>query len=98
VALFTLRGLGVRPFRANLLAYLLTLGVVGLPTLLAQGAVGRDDLTTGAALVPAALLGRLLGMAMARRVTATAFRRVTLVLLLLTGALGVANALWSLAS
>lgn len=92
VLLFTLRNLPVHAFRASILAYLLTLDLIGLPTLVAQGAVSREHLLTGAMLAPVAIVGRLVGMRLAGQVTTVAFRRITLALLVVTGAVGVVNA------
>jgi uncharacterized membrane protein YfcA len=96
VLFFTLRGLPVPAFRATILAYLIAIDLIGLPTLVAQGAVSRDHLLIGAVLAPFAIAGRFAGMRLAHRVSPALFRRITLVLLVVTGALGALNAVSAL--
>lgn len=96
VLLFTLRGLPVPAFRATILAYLIALDLIGLPTLVAQGTLDRHHLLIGATLAPIAIVGRVVGMRLAHRVSTAGFRRVTLVLLVVTGAVGTLNALAAL--
>ena len=97
VLLFTLRGYGVHAFRTTIATYFLAIDLVGLPLLLLGGAIGPSELASAAILAPAGLGGRLLGMRLARRVGIAAFRRLTLVLLLLTGGVAAASALLALA-
>lgn len=92
VLLLTLRGTGMHAFRTSVAAYFLILDLVGLPALLSQGVISLSDITTALAFVPAALIGRLAGMRLVRYVSPLTFRRVTLGLLLLTGAIGAIGA------
>ncbi|MDQ3045151.1 MAG: sulfite exporter TauE/SafE family protein [Chloroflexota bacterium] len=92
VLLFTLRGAGMHAFRTSIAAYFMTVDVIGVPALLSQGIISLADITTAVAFVPAALIGRLAGMRLVRYVSPIAFRRVTLGLLLLTGAIGAIGA------
>jgi uncharacterized membrane protein YfcA len=96
VVLLTSRGYGVQAFRATILAYLLVTDAIGLPALMAGGAVGEAQLRVAGLLMPAAFAGRFVGMAIVRRVTPETFRRLTLILLLATGAVGAINAATSL--
>lgn len=93
VLLFTLRAYPIADFRATTVVYFIMLDLVALPIILAGGLVGSNALATIALLAPAALAGRWVGARLVRRVSPLAFRRVTLVLLLLTGAAAVAGAL-----
>lgn len=93
VFLLAMRGFGIHAFRGTLAAYFVLLDLIGLPAILAQHLVGRSMLPVLIALVPTALLGRLTGIVLARRVSVPLFRRITLVLLALSGATGIASAL-----
>jgi len=68
------------------------LDLIGLPALLSQGVISLGDITTAVAFVPVALIGRVAGMRLVRYVSPLTFRRVTLGLLLLTGAIGALSA------
>ncbi len=48
------------------------------------------------ALIPAAFLGKAIGTAMLKRISEKAFRTITLGIVILTGTLGVATAIWAL--
>ena len=93
VLLLTGRGLPPHPFRATLQAYFMIVGLAGLAMLVAAGAVGPSDWRTVAWLAPAALLGAVIGRSLVRFVSPERFRRITLVLLLVTGAIAVADGL-----
>jgi uncharacterized membrane protein YfcA len=97
VLLFTARDFGIQSFRGSTVAYFVFVDVAGLTVLLSQGIVGADELSTAAALLPAALLGTCAGRSLVRRVSVAAFRRITFGLVLLTGAVGAVNALVDLA-
>jgi uncharacterized membrane protein YfcA len=96
IMLFTLRGYGVQAFRATILSYVLLLDAVGLPALIASGAVHESQLRIAALLTPAAYGGRFAGMALVRRVSPMTFRRATLVLLIATGSIGAIDAVIAL--
>jgi uncharacterized protein len=93
VLYFTVMGVGKDMLRATIATYFVALDVVGLPTLVTQGVVGGDDLRLALALAPMAVLGRLVGIRLVRFVSPPAFRRATLGLLLLTGAVSVITGL-----
>lgn len=93
VMLLTARKFAPHPFRVTTAAYFLCINIVGLAILIGQGTVGRSQLSVTAALLPTAILGTLAGRWMARFVSPTGFRRTIMLLLLLTGALGIATTL-----
>jgi uncharacterized membrane protein YfcA len=93
VLAFTVLGMSKETFRATAAAYFVTSDLIGLPTLMGQGAVTGDDLRLAVALAPVAVIGRLLGIRLVRHVSPLAFRRATLVLLLLTGSVSVVTGL-----
>ena len=93
VLFFTVVGLPVEVFRATSVIYFMMLDTVGLPTLMLNGLISRDDVMLALFLAPGALLGRWLGSLLLPYVTPASFRRVVLVLLLLTGGLAITNVL-----
>ncbi len=96
VLLFAARGLPKASFRASNAAYFLVLSVAIIITLFARGIVETQELWTAAALVPAAFIGKTLGTALVKRLSNEAFRRITLMVVLLTGVLGVITAVRAL--
>ena len=96
VLLFASRGLPKHAFRGSSALYFLVMGFVGLAALALWGLIDGDHVSLAFALVPAALLGKLVGTALLGRISEKTFRRATLVITLLTGALGFATALWAL--
>ncbi len=96
VLLFASRGLPKHAFRASSALYFLPISLVGLAALLYQGLLGAGHVPLALALVPAAFLGKALGTALLSRISEKAFRTTTLGVVILTGALGAATALWAL--
>jgi uncharacterized membrane protein YfcA len=96
VLLFAARGFGVQPFRATTVAYFYFVDAAGLAVLIQQGVIGRSELRVAGALLPAALVGTFVGRSLVRRVSPEGFRRITFGLLVLTGAVGVVDALVAL--
>lgn len=92
VMLFTLRGYDVHVFRATVVVYFILLDLLGLPAMVSQGLVDRGDVVLAATLLPPAMLGRFSGAWLARRVSRALFYRITLILLLATGAVGAVTA------
>jgi len=80
-------------FRATSVAYFLLIDLIGFPALIAQGIVTRDDAILALLLAPAAIIGRMIGSRLVRFISPLAFRRATLGLLLVTGAVSVVNVL-----
>ncbi len=98
VLLFTARDFGKGDFRASASAYFFPINVIGLVLLVARGVVHGPQLGATALLVPPALIGTLAGHTLLKRVSNASFRTLTLYLILLTGLVGAATALLSLAA
>jgi len=96
IMLFAARGLAKDAFRSTISAYFVLISIAGLPILVESGALGRAELQTAGLLTPAAIAGTLLGNRIVRHLTAHGFRRLTLVLLLATGLMGIATAVAAL--
>ncbi len=96
VMLFAARGLTKDAFRATISAYFVLISVAGLPILIGSGALSRGDMRIAVSLVPAAIVGTVVGNRISRHLTAHGFRRLTLALLLATGVMGVATAVLAL--
>ena len=96
VILLASRGLPKHAFRSSSALYFLPMSIVGLVALVLWGLVDGGQLMLALALVPAAFLGKLLGTTLLTRVSEKTFHRTSLVFTLLTGALGVATAVWAL--
>ena len=96
VLLLAARELPKHEFRGTSALYFLPLSFVGIGVLAGRGLVEGDEIGLGLFLVPAAVLGKVVGTALLRRVSEKAFRTLTLGIVILTGSLGVATALWAL--
>lgn len=96
VLLFASRGLPKHAFRGSSALYFLPISLVGLAVLSYRGLFGAENVPLALALVPAAFLGKILGTALLSRISEKAFRVTTLGVVLLTGSLGAATALWAL--
>ncbi|ABG03480.1 protein of unknown function DUF81 [Rubrobacter xylanophilus DSM 9941] len=96
VLLLAARGLPKAAFRATSALFFLVMSVFGAAALAARGLIPEGSLSLAAALLPAALAGKLAGTALVGRIPEGAFRRITLLLTLATGALGAATALLAL--
>jgi uncharacterized membrane protein YfcA len=96
VILLASRGLPKHAFRSSSALFFLPMSLVGLAALALWGLMDAGHVTLAFALIPAAFLGKLVGTALLTRVSEKTFRRITLGFTLLTGALGVATALWAL--
>lgn len=97
VVYFTGRQFPKDAFRASTLALFLVVELVGLPTLVLQGAISTDDVLFAAVFLPAAVAGRLGGLLLARRVPAARFRALVIALLLVMAVATIAAALGELA-
>lgn len=93
VMLFTAREVAKDAFRGTMATYFVVLNAAGLVVLIARHAISTSQLVTTAALIPAGFAGALLGNRIARRVTPSQFRVLTVSLLILTGTAGVVTAL-----
>jgi uncharacterized protein len=96
VLLLASRGLPKAEFRSTSALYFLAMSVVGLGVLAFRGLIGDGEITLSLVLVPAAIVGKILGTAMLERFSERAFRTFSLGIVILTGTLGVATALWAL--
>ena len=90
VLLFAARGYPAQVFRGSMTVMFYLLGVVSLTLLTSEGLVGRSELRTAATLLPAAVIGAWVGQRALRRFTPGQFNRVVLMLLLVTGIVGLA--------
>lgn len=97
VLLLASRGLPKAEFRSTSALYFLAMSLVGLLVLAGRGLVEGGEVSLSLVLVPAAIVGKVIGTALLEKVSEKAFRALSLGLVILTGALGVATALWALA-
>ncbi len=96
VLLLASRDLPKRAFRGSSALYFLVLSVVGLVVLYLRGIFALDQAPLALALIPAAFVGKAIGTSFLKRVSERTFRKISLGLVILTGALGVATAAWAL--
>ena len=96
VLLLASRGFPKHAFRGSSALYFLAMSLVGLVVLYLRGIFEGDHIPLALALIPAAFLGKAIGTAMLGRISESTFRVVTLGMVILTGALGVATAAWAL--
>lgn len=97
VLLLASRGLPKAEFRSTSALYFLAMSLVGLLVLAGRGLIEGGEIRLALVLVPAAIVGKMIGTAFLKKVSERAFRTLSLGLVILTGALGVATALWALA-
>jgi uncharacterized protein len=93
VLLLMSRDYATQSFRATITIYYYVISPIGLMILIERGLVGWHEARLAAAAVPVVAIGVVLGNWLVRRVSPAAFRRMVLVLLLLTGAVGIMAAL-----
>ena len=96
VLLLASRDLPKRQFRGTSAFYFLLLSIVTLAILAARGLVDAAEIPLAAALVPAAMVGKVIGTAFLKRISEGVFRTLSLGIVILTGTLGVATAAWAL--
>ena len=96
VLLLASRGLPKHEFRGTTAMYFLPMSIAGLAVLAVRGLVEAPEVPLGLVLVPVAIVGKAIGTAFLKHVSESAFRAVTLGLVILTGTLGVATAAWAL--
>lgn len=92
VLLFAARKLPKVRFRVSNAAYFFFLSIVALATLLARGIAQPSHFWIAAALIPASFIGKMLGTSLVKRLSNDAFRKITLGVVMLTGALGIMTA------
>lgn len=96
VLLFAARGLPKHSFRGNIATYFLVISAVGLALLMFRGVAETGHLPLAAALLPAVFAGKVAGTVLLKRMSEEVFRRVTLAVVALTGALGAVTAAYAL--
>ncbi|MGH3146381.1 MAG: sulfite exporter TauE/SafE family protein [Rubrobacter sp.] len=96
VLLLASRGLPKHEFRGTSALYFLPMSVAGFAVLALRGLVEASEIPLGLLLAPMAIAGKAAGTALLGRVSERTFRAVTLGLVILTGTLGVATAVWAL--
>ena len=98
VLYFTLRDIEVQPFRITIATYFVMLDLIGFPTLVRSDLVARHDFWIAFFLIPVALLGRMIGVRLAPKLSREHFFRLTLGLLMVTGSIGIISSVLSLRS
>lgn len=96
VLLLASRDFPKHQFRGTSAFYFLFMSVLTLIILAARGLVEAGELPLAAALIPAAIIGKAIGTAFLKKISESAFRTLSLGLVILTGTLGVATAAWAL--
>lgn len=96
ILLLASRGLPKRAFRANIALYFVFTSSASLVALYLRGLVEPGHLLLAAALIPATFLGKIAGSALLDRFSETAFRTLTLALILATGTGAALSAIISL--
>ena len=96
VLLFTTRQYDMQQFRGSITAYFYYVSAIGLALLILRGIVGWEQLGIAARLLPAAIIGGFIGRYVLRYISQSQFRKITLVMLLLTGTTGIVTALQAL--
>ena len=96
VLLLASRDLPKHEFRGTSALYFLVMSLVGLAVLYFRGIFDVDQAPLALALIPAAFLGKAIGTALLKKVSERGFRTISLGIVILTGSLGVATALWAL--
>ena len=97
VLLLASRGLPKAEFRSTSALYFLAMSGVGLLVLAGRGLIEGGEIWLALVLVPAAIVGKIVGTAFLKKVSERAFRALSLGIVILTGVLGVTTALWALA-
>ena len=93
IILFTARQIPKEVFRGTIVVYFIVIKLIGFAILLADGMVGAHEGWLTLFLTPPAVVGVLIGNRLAQRLSADTFRRLTLLLLLATGMLGMTTAI-----
>lgn len=96
IILFTARQLPRDVFRGTISAYFIVTSLIGLAILFAGGAIGAEEGRLTLLLTLPAALGVLVGNRLAHRLTAEVFQKLTLLLLLATGVIGMTTAILAL--
>ena len=90
--LFASRRFEPHAFRTSIVAYFILIDTAALAVLVQVGEIGRPEIQTALVLLPAAIVGTFVGRRLVSRIPVAAFRRLVLMMVLLTGALGMVDA------
>jgi uncharacterized membrane protein YfcA len=85
ILFFANQGIDPREFRANIVLYLQTVGLLALPSFLIGGVLTAEALTLAAQLLPASLAGVFTGIWLSHRVSLALFRRLALFVVVIAG-------------
>jgi uncharacterized membrane protein YfcA len=96
VLLLAARDLPKHAFRGTSALYFMAMSLVGIVVLSLRGLVEAGDLQLAAVLIPAAIVGKAIGTAALKKTSEGAFRKISLGIVIFTGSLGVATAVWAL--
>lgn len=96
VLLLASRDLPKHVFRSTSALYFLIISIVTVPLLFFRGLIEGYHVPLALVLIPATFLGKVIGTSLLKRVSEKTFRVLSLVVVMLTGLLGVATALWAL--
>lgn len=96
IMLFVARNLDTHAFRTSIVAYFVLIDVAALAILVRVGEIGWTETRTALILLPAAVAGTFIGRHLVSRVAVETFRRLVLIMVMSTGALGVVAALRAL--
>ncbi|MBA2345836.1 MAG: sulfite exporter TauE/SafE family protein [Rubrobacter sp.] len=96
VLLLTARDLPKHEFRGTSAFYFLGMSLLAIVVLTFRGVVHPHHIPLAVILIPGTLVGKVIGTAALNRVSESAFRSISLALVICTGALGVATAIWAL--
>jgi len=88
VLLFSARDYATQVFRGSLTAFFYLISITGFIALINQDLVGQRELGLSLAMLPAALIGTYAGQRLIRRFSQETFRRIVLILLIVTGLIG----------
>jgi hypothetical protein len=89
IIFFTNQGMSKNVFRANLIAYFLTLNIFSIPVFFLNGLMTGEVLTHSLYYLPGLLAGAVAGNAMTHKVPEDRFRKIALVVILLSGVLSI---------
>ncbi len=92
VLLFSAREYATQVFRGSLAAFFYLVSVTGLIALINQDLVGKREMTVAVAMLPAGLVGTWAGQKLTRHFSPQTFRRIVLILLIISGVIGAAAA------
>ncbi len=93
ILLFLARHFETHAFRTSIIVYFIVVDLAALAALVLAREVGGAEVGTALGLLPAALVGTIVGRSLVSRVPLANFRRLVLVMVMATGLAGVVHAL-----